>query len=360
MFNVSTSTPPRGSCSVACGARAIAGVPLAEAARGFAAATTLPLRVLALQAPSATREPSDPGDGHHDAALTQALQRPSSPSAALDLNVRRGEIYGFLGRNGAGKTTTIRMLLGLIRPSDGRSRYSAGPCGRADDVFARVGYLVETASAYANLTARENLDIQRRLTNAPGGGRGRRRAHASGEHAERRAGVLSLGNKQRLRLQGLLHAARPARPRRTGHRPRPAGIVEDPRAAASPRRQPNRRHRLHFQPHPSPRSPTSRTALSASCTRAVCSKRSTAIGLPPTAVYWSSVRLAEPTPAARLCGSRFRAGSTGRRRTAPSSTPRRTAEIARCSSEAGSTSTGYAPSKRTSKTPPPADGGGVQ
>jgi ABC-2 type transport system ATP-binding protein len=38
---------------------------------------------------------------------------------ALDLEVRRGEVYGFLGRNGAGKTTTIRMLLGLIRPSAG-------------------------------------------------------------------------------------------------------------------------------------------------------------------------------------------------------------------------------------------------
>ena len=37
----------------------------------------------------------------------------------LDLEVRRGEIYGFLGRNGAGKTTTIRMLLGLIRPTSG-------------------------------------------------------------------------------------------------------------------------------------------------------------------------------------------------------------------------------------------------
>jgi len=126
----------------------------------------------------------------------------------LDLSVRRGEIYGFLGRNGAGKTTTIRMLLGLIQPTEGEievlgERVQPG----SSDVFARVGYLVESATAYPNLTVRENLDIQRRLTRAP------RAAVADaielmqlGPNANRRAGVLSLGNKQRLSLaRALLH-----------------------------------------------------------------------------------------------------------------------------------------------------------
>jgi ABC-2 type transport system ATP-binding protein len=127
---------------------------------------------------------------------------------ALDLHVRRGEIYGFLGRNGAGKTTTIRMLLGLISPTGGDievlgKRVQPG----TSDVFAHVGYLVESATAYPNLTVRENLDIQRRLTRAP-------RAVVDGaidlmrlgQHADRRAGVLSLGNKQRLSLaRALLH-----------------------------------------------------------------------------------------------------------------------------------------------------------
>jgi ABC-type multidrug transport system ATPase subunit len=126
----------------------------------------------------------------------------------LDLDVRRGEIYGFLGRNGAGKTTTIRMLLGLIRPSSGMVAVLGKPVRPGTtDVFARVGYLVETATAYANLTARENLEIQRRLTGAP------REAVAEAidlmsleEHADRRAGILSLGNKQRLALaRALLH-----------------------------------------------------------------------------------------------------------------------------------------------------------
>jgi len=67
---------------------------------------------------------------------------------SLNLDVRRGEIYGFLGRNGAGKTTTIRMMLGLIRPSSGEvtvlgKRIIPGETA----VFARVGFIVKTATA---------------------------------------------------------------------------------------------------------------------------------------------------------------------------------------------------------------------
>ena len=122
--------------------------------------------------------------------------------------MRRGEIYGFLGRNGAGKTTTIRMLLGLIRPSGGDVEVLGGRVRPGTTApFARVGYLVESASAYPNLTVRENLDVQRRLTRAP------RAAVAEviellrlGGLADRRARVLSLGNKQRLSLaRALLH-----------------------------------------------------------------------------------------------------------------------------------------------------------
>ena len=147
----------------------------------------------------------------------------------LDLDVRRGEIYAFLGRNGAGKTTTIRMLLGLIRPSGGHvevlgQRVRPG----ATDVFARVGYLVETATAYPNLTVRENLDIQRRLTGAP------RAAVAEAielmrldAQADRRAGVLSLGYKQRLALaRALLHRPELLILDEPANGLDPAGIVE--------------------------------------------------------------------------------------------------------------------------------------
>jgi ABC-2 type transport system ATP-binding protein len=147
----------------------------------------------------------------------------------LDLDVRRGEIYGFLGRNGAGKTTTIRMLLGLIRPSGGEvevlgRRILPGETG----VFAHVGYLVETATAYPNLTVRENLDIQRRLTGAPKVAVAETMALLRlDEYADRRAGQLSLGNKQRLALaRALLHSPELLVLDEPANALDPAGIVE--------------------------------------------------------------------------------------------------------------------------------------
>jgi ABC-type multidrug transport system ATPase subunit len=126
----------------------------------------------------------------------------------VDLEVRRGEIYGFLGRNGAGKTTTIRMLLGLIRPSAGEVELLGSTLGRGrSELLRRIGYFVESAAAYPNLTVRENLEIQRRLTLSPVGSTERAMSLLGlDEYAGRRAGRLSLGNKQRLSLaRALLH-----------------------------------------------------------------------------------------------------------------------------------------------------------
>jgi ABC-2 type transport system ATP-binding protein len=147
----------------------------------------------------------------------------------LDLDVRRGEIYGFLGRNGAGKTTTIRMLLGLIRPTGGEvsvlgRRITPGET----TVFRHVGYLVEAATEYPQLTVRENLDIQRRLTGAPPDAvDGMIDQLRLGEYADRRAGRLSLGNKQRLSLaRALLHAPDVLFLDEPANALDPAGIVE--------------------------------------------------------------------------------------------------------------------------------------
>jgi len=145
------------------------------------------------------------------AIITRALTKRYRDVVAvdrLDLLVRRGEIYGFLGRNGAGKTTTIRMLLGLIHPTAGEIEVLGEHVAPGqNDVFARIGYLVESATAYPNLTVRENLDIQRRLTRAPCSAVDEAiELMQLGPHANRRAGVLSLGNKQRLSLaRALLH-----------------------------------------------------------------------------------------------------------------------------------------------------------
>lgn len=148
---------------------------------------------------------------------------------SLQLDVRRGEVYGFLGRNGAGKTTTIRMLLGLIRPTGGEvsvlgQRIVPGETG----VFGRIGYLVESATAYPNLTVRENLDIQRRLTGSPATAVAETIERLRlGEYADRRAGQLSLGNKQRLSLaRALLHSPDVLVLDEPANALDPAGIVE--------------------------------------------------------------------------------------------------------------------------------------
>jgi ABC-2 type transport system ATP-binding protein len=79
---------------------------------------------------------------------------------ALDLDVRRGEIFGFLGPNGAGKTTTIRMLLGLIAPSGGSIQlFGRDLVAHRPTVLPRVGALVETPALYGYLSGRDNLRV---------------------------------------------------------------------------------------------------------------------------------------------------------------------------------------------------------
>ncbi len=82
----------------------------------------------------------------------------------LDLDVPQGSVYGFLGPNGAGKTTTIRMLLGLLRPTDGDVRILGKSLQlQRQDILRQVGALVESPSLYSHLTGRENLELTRRL-----------------------------------------------------------------------------------------------------------------------------------------------------------------------------------------------------
>lgn len=82
----------------------------------------------------------------------------------LNLSIKQGEIFGFLGLNGAGKTTTIRMLLGMIAPTSGKC-YIQGEKVSAGNIrpWKDVGYIVETPYSYPELTVRENLEIIRKL-----------------------------------------------------------------------------------------------------------------------------------------------------------------------------------------------------
>ena len=84
----------------------------------------------------------------------------------LSFDVAPGEVFGLLGPNGAGKTTTVRMLTGLLRPSEGRAEVCGIALPLADDgslLRKRVGLLTEQPGLYERLTARENLSFFMRL-----------------------------------------------------------------------------------------------------------------------------------------------------------------------------------------------------
>lgn len=149
---------------------------------------------------------------------------------SVDLQVRQGEIYGFLGLNGAGKTTTIRMLLGMIRPDKGSVRVlgqAVAPGGRGP--WRQVGHMVEAPAAYPELTVRENLEIARLLQGVSDRSR---TEEVIGQmdlspYAARKAGKLSTGNYQRLGLaRALLHQPRLLILDEPASGLDPAGVVE--------------------------------------------------------------------------------------------------------------------------------------
>jgi len=83
---------------------------------------------------------------------------------SLNLMVPAGSVYGFLGPNGAGKSTTIRMILGLQRSDRGTlSVFGKDPWRYRNQIYSRVGSLVEAPVFYPNLTGRENLEVHSRL-----------------------------------------------------------------------------------------------------------------------------------------------------------------------------------------------------
>jgi ABC-2 type transport system ATP-binding protein len=129
--------------------------------------------------------------------------------SGISLNVRKGEIYGFLGLNGAGKTTTIRMLLGMINPSSGGAFINGKKVrSGSTDLWKDCGYLVEVPYAYPELTVRENLEIIRRLRLIPDINAVDSVMHKLkiSRYADRKARNLSLGNAQRLGLaKALIH-----------------------------------------------------------------------------------------------------------------------------------------------------------
>ncbi|MUG87223.1 ATP-binding cassette domain-containing protein [Paenibacillus timonensis] len=102
---------------------------------------------------------------------TEGLTKKYRGRAAVDhlnLEIAKGDIYGFLGPNGAGKTTTIRMLLGLIQPTSGSIHIFGRELQRDKlDILRRIGSLVESPSYYGHLSAIDNLEAIRRILQVP-------------------------------------------------------------------------------------------------------------------------------------------------------------------------------------------------
>ena len=124
----------------------------------------------------------------------------------VDLEVRRGEIFGCLGPNGSGKSTLMRMLLGLLRPSAGTAHVLGCEIPReCEQLRSAVGYMTQRFSLYDDLSVRENLDFAARIFGLVGGVRRERIAASLARYrleryATTRAAALSGGWKQRLAL----------------------------------------------------------------------------------------------------------------------------------------------------------------
>lgn len=126
----------------------------------------------------------------------------------VDLEVRPGEVFGFLGPNGSGKSTTIRMLCGLLLPSGGEIEVLGYEIPRqAEALKPRIGYMTQSFSLYEDLTVHENLAFLAAVHTMPRV-RARARITETLEHyglsdqRNRLAGNLSGGQKQRLMLAG--------------------------------------------------------------------------------------------------------------------------------------------------------------
>ena len=123
---------------------------------------------------------------------------------SLDLNVFRGEVYGFLGPNGAGKTTTLRMLLGLIRPTAGSATVVGARPGSPQSL-GKVGAIVETPAFYPYLTGFDNLRVIAGLSAAPASRIGAALDQVElTPRAQHKFSTYSMGMKQRLGVAAAL------------------------------------------------------------------------------------------------------------------------------------------------------------
>lgn len=124
----------------------------------------------------------------------------------VSFRIRRGEIFGFVGSNGCGKTTTMKMLTGLLPPSEGQARLFGRPVDPRDlDTRRRVGYMSQSFSLYGELTVAQNLILHARLFEVPAADFAARVEEVAArfgleDRLEALPAALPLGHRQRLSL----------------------------------------------------------------------------------------------------------------------------------------------------------------
>jgi len=118
----------------------------------------------------------------------------------INLSVSEGDIFGFLGPNGAGKSTTLKMILGLMRPTDGNVKvFGKDFEGNRQLILSQTGSLIESPSYYAHLSGLENMRIVQRLRNIPEKNVSEALKIVRLENQkDKKVGQYSLGMKQRL------------------------------------------------------------------------------------------------------------------------------------------------------------------
>jgi len=119
----------------------------------------------------------------------------------LDLEVHRGEVFGYLGPNGAGKTTTLRLLMGLLRPTSGSAEVDGfDTWHQSVEVRRRVGYLSGEPALYGKLTGIQHVDYLGHLRGNDDSAVARRFAERLDLDLGRPSRELSKGNRQKLAM----------------------------------------------------------------------------------------------------------------------------------------------------------------
>ncbi len=126
----------------------------------------------------------------------------------VDLTVPKADVYGFLGPNGSGKSTTIRMLCGLLTPTDGEIEVLGLKIPeQAEELRRRIGYMTQKFSLFEDLSVRENLEFLAAVQEVPKAETARRidqlvEQYHFADRQKQLAGTMSGGQKQRLALAG--------------------------------------------------------------------------------------------------------------------------------------------------------------